>query len=262
MRPTVVIDDILVFTSAVWQTTCTVIRSGDSTLVIDSPVFPHEHEAIPPVLAERGFSVDRVQLFTTHGDWDHVLGPLMFPEAPLWCGQSTADRFAADPEDLPERMRSFDETYYVKRSQPLRLDRLEPLSVPGEVTLGGLTVGLIKAHGHTVDGTAALVREPGVLAVGDYLSPVELPRLRGSLEAHFETLDRLEVALAETTVLVPGHGHPISRDAALKILAEDRSYFDELRDRGVDAALPSGRDDGEQQRVHREINVPTAAGAT
>ena len=32
--------DVLVASSRVWQTTCTIVRSGDECFVIDSPVFP------------------------------------------------------------------------------------------------------------------------------------------------------------------------------------------------------------------------------
>jgi len=256
----VVTADIVVFTSAVWATTCTAVRSRGVTVLIDSPVFPEELAAVPKLLEEHGFPIEGLSLFTTHGDWDHILGPLMFPKAPLLCGQSTADRLAADPEDLDSSLRAFDEMFYVKRPEALTLDRLEPLSVPGDITVGDIDISLVQADGHTVDGTAALLRGARVLAAGDYLSPVEVPRLRGPLDAHLHTLDRLEATLAEVAIVIPGHGHPISRDLALKVLAEDRTYLQQLRDLGQDAALPPGRDDGEQQRVHRDMNVPTVEG--
>ncbi len=260
MRSTVISSDIVVFTSAVWDTTCTAVRSGEETLLIDSPVFPEELAAMPRLLSEHGFSAQRVRLFNTHADWDHILGPLMFPNAPLWCGQSTADRLAADPHELAEMKRTFDEMFYVKRPEPLNLDRLEPLAVPGSVRLGELAIELVRADGHTIDGTAAVLRDARALAAGDYVSPVELPRLRGPLQAHLDTLDRLETIIADVEIVIPGHGHAMKRDVALQVLAEDRRYLQELRDRGADASLPPGRDDGEQQRIHGDMNVPTAAG--
>ncbi|MEA2155803.1 MAG: hypothetical protein QOE11_1943, partial [Solirubrobacteraceae bacterium] len=39
--------DVLVVTSRVWQTTCTIVRNGEECFVIDSPVFPDELEALP-----------------------------------------------------------------------------------------------------------------------------------------------------------------------------------------------------------------------
>jgi glyoxylase-like metal-dependent hydrolase (beta-lactamase superfamily II) len=260
MRAEVVHNDVVVFTSAVWDTTCTAIRSGDDVLLVDSPVFPEELEAIPGLLREHRFPSDRVRLFTTHGDWDHILGPLMFPEAPLWCGQSTADRLAADPEELESMMRNFDQMFYVKRREPLSLDQMEPIGVPGEVKLGEQTLTLMRAEGHTVDGTAAVLGDTRILAAGDYVSPVELPRLRGSLGVHLDTLDRLEPEIGRVELVIPGHGHPMTREVALRVLAEDRRYLEQLRDLGAEATLPKGRDDPEQLRIHEQMNVPTAEG--
>jgi glyoxylase-like metal-dependent hydrolase (beta-lactamase superfamily II) len=260
VRSQVLSDEIVVFTSAVWDTTCTAVRSGEQTLLIDSPVFPEELSAMPRLLGDHGFPVEGLRLFNTHGDWDHILGPLMFPQAPLWCGLSTAQRLADNPDELAAMKTTFDEMFYVKRPQPLSLDRLEPLPVPGQVQIGELSIELIRADGHTIDGTAALFREERALAAGDYVSPVELPRLRGPLGAHLETLDRLEPVIAGAEVVIPGHGHPMTREEALKILTEDRQYLEQLRDRGPDASLPAGRDDAEQRRIHVEMNVPSAAG--
>jgi glyoxylase-like metal-dependent hydrolase (beta-lactamase superfamily II) len=260
VRSQVLSPEVVVFTSAAWDTTCTAVRSGGQTLLIDSPVFPEELSAIPRLLGDHGFPVERVRLFNTHADWDHILGPLMFPQAPLWCGESTARRLAENPDELEAMKTTFDEMFYVKRPQPLSLDRLEPLPVPGQAQIGELSIELIRADGHTIDGTAALFRETRVLAAGDYVSPVELPRLRGPLGAHLETLDRLEPVIAHAELVIPGHGHPMGSEQVLKILAEDRRYLEQLRDLGPDASLPAGRDDREQQRIHAEMNVPTAAG--
>jgi glyoxylase-like metal-dependent hydrolase (beta-lactamase superfamily II) len=260
VRTRVISSDIVVFTSAAWKTTCTALRSGDRTLLIDSPVFPGEQEAIPDLLRQHGFPSDGIRLFTTHADWDHIMGPLMFPDAPLWCGESSADRLAADPEELARDLRGFDEMFYIERPALPSLDRLEPLGVPGEVTFGAERIRLVQADGHTPDGTAAWLPGLKVLLAGDYVSPVELPRLRSSLDANLETLDRLEGLVSEAEIVIPGHGYPIPRDVALRVLAEDRAYLRQLKEVGEDAVLPAGRDDGEQQRIHRDMNVATAEG--
>ena len=44
-------EDVLVATSQVWQTTCTIVRSGEECFVIDSPVYPDELEMLPAILA-------------------------------------------------------------------------------------------------------------------------------------------------------------------------------------------------------------------
>jgi glyoxylase-like metal-dependent hydrolase (beta-lactamase superfamily II) len=260
MRTRLVHSNIVVFTSVAWKTTCTAIRSGGRTLLVDSLVFPDELSAVPDLLRQHGFPTDGIRLFTTHADWDHIMGPLMFPDAPLWCGESSAERLAADPGELARDLRGFDEMFYVERAEPPSLGRLEPLRVPGQVSFGEERIELLQADGHTVDGTAAWLPGIKLLLAGDYVSPVELPRLRGSLDANLKTLDRLEGPVSEAEIVIPGHGYPISREVALRIIAEDRAYLRQLKEVGEDAVLPTGRDDAEQQRIHRDMNVPTAEG--
>src|SRR5436305_948611 len=91
--------DLIVFISRYWQTTCTAVRAGDEGFVIDSPVYPDELEAIPNVLEQAGFPVSG--LLATHGDWDHLLGRIAFPETSLGCGESTARRLAAARRGTP-----------------------------------------------------------------------------------------------------------------------------------------------------------------
>lgn len=260
MRTRLVHPDIVVFTSVAWKTTCTAIRSGGHTLLVDSLVFPDELSAVPDLLAQHAFPTDGIRLFTTHADWDHIMGPLMFPDAPLWCGESSAERLAADPDELARDLLGFDEMFYVERTAPPSLDRLEPLGVPGQVSFGEERIELFQADGHTIDGTAAWLPGIKLLLAGDYVSPVELPRLRGSLEANLETLDRLEGPVSEAEIVIPGHGYPIPGEVALRIIAEDRAYLRQLKEVGEDAVLPAGRDDAEQQRIHRDMNVPSAEG--
>ena len=73
--------DVLVVTSRVWQTTCTIVRSGEECFVVDSPVFPDELEVLPAVLEHAGFAL--TGLLAMHADWDHLLGGLAFPGASL-----------------------------------------------------------------------------------------------------------------------------------------------------------------------------------
>ncbi len=63
--------------------------------------------------------------------------------------------------------------------------------------------------------------------------------------------------------MIPGHGGPIDSAAARRLLAEDRDYLEALR-LGAPAAsaLPAGRRDGEQRRLHAaNLAALTAAGA-
>jgi len=246
--------DLIVFVSAFWQTTCTAIRAGEEGFVIDSPVLPHELEALPQVLDRSGFPV--TGLLVTHGDWDHLLARHAFPEASLGCGASTAELLDAHA-DVPQRgLREFDEEHYVAGRPPLALEGIQSLPVPGRLGLGAddLELELHPAAGHTADGTAYLVRRLGVLVCGDYLSPEEIPWLSpgGSAAGYLETLERLRGLLSDAEHLVPGHGGPLEAADALRILDEDVAYLQAVMSSPEDVTLPIGRDTGAQRKIHAE----------
>src|SRR5579872_1481493 len=111
--------DVIVFISDVWQTTCTAVRAGDEGFVIDSPIYPEELRAIPDVLSQAGFPVSG--LLATHGDWDHLLGRLAFPQAALGCAEGTAQRLLAEPGAAQRELRDFDEEQYIDGRAPLAL---------------------------------------------------------------------------------------------------------------------------------------------
>ncbi len=289
MRVLAVHRDVIVAVSRVWQTTCTIVRSGQGTgssagsragagagsrdegFVIDSPVYPDELEALPSLLEQAGFPVSG--LLATHGDWDHLLGRLAFPGASLGCGETTVARLAASPGEAQRELRRFDEDHYVEGRRPLALANVQPLPVPGRLSIGSdaAELELHPADGHTVDGTAFLVPAAGVLVCGDYLSPVEIPMVV-SLDAYAATLERLRGLVERVEKVVPGHGAPLGRAEALRVLDEDAAYLAALAgvgagvrvggeagagvgvggEAGVGALLPPGRRTATQRRIHAE----------
>lgn len=258
MRALALHTDLILFVSRVWQTTCTALRAGEEGFVIDSPVYPDELEALPGVLEQARFPVSG--LLATHADWDHLLGRVAFPDASLGVGESTARRLAAEPGAVQRELRSFDEEHYVEGRRPLALSALQSLPVPGRLSLGAEhELELYDAGGHTADGTAYSIPWLGVLVCGDYLSPVEIPMISpgGSVEAYAATLERLRPVVEQAETVVPGHGGPLMREAALRVLDEDAAYLEALADDGADAPLPLGRRSAAQQRVHTE-NVARA----
>jgi glyoxylase-like metal-dependent hydrolase (beta-lactamase superfamily II) len=254
--------DLIVFISRYWQTTCTAVRAGDEGFVIDSPIYPDELEALSSVLEQAGFPVSG--LLATHADWDHLLGRLAFPDASLGCGESTAQRLAAEPGDAQRELRRFDEEQYVEDRRPLALGAVQSLPVPGRLSLGSMEpprdLELYSAEGHTADGTAYFIPWLQTLVCGDYLSPVEIPWISpgGSVDAYVATLDRLRAVLDHAETVVPGHGRPLAQSEALTLLEEDAAYLRALGEAGADAQLPAGRRTGTQRRIHAE-NVERVA---
>jgi hydroxyacylglutathione hydrolase len=244
--------DVVVATSRVWQTNCTLVRSGSEAFCIDSPVYPDELELLPAVAEQAGFGV--VGLLATHADWDHLLGRYAFPEAPLGCGETSAARLAAEPGGAQRELRAFDEEHYVERPGPLSLPPPQSLPVPGLCEVGSRELALHVADGHTADGTAIWIDWAGVLVCGDYVSPVEIPTISegGSVSAYLATLARLEPVVEGAAWVVPGHGAPVDGVRAAALLREDRAYLEALRERGADAELPLARRTAVQRQVHAE----------
>jgi glyoxylase-like metal-dependent hydrolase (beta-lactamase superfamily II) len=249
VRVTAAHRDALVVTSRLWQTNAVALRAGGEALLVDSPYFPDELEALPEVLGQAGFEVDA--LVATHGDYDHLLGRLAFPGLAVGVGEPTMERFHREPGAAQRELRDQDERLYVTRAAPLSLGSVQALPVPGKLEIGDEEVELHPAEGHTSDGMALMARYCGVLVCGDYLSDVEIPTLV-SLADYRATLARLAPLVEAAETVVPGHGSPLSRDAALRVLDEDAEYLDALEAGEEKPRLPDGRDSAEQRRLHAE----------
>jgi glyoxylase-like metal-dependent hydrolase (beta-lactamase superfamily II) len=253
--------DVIVFVSDVWQTTSTAVRAGTEGFLIDSPVYPEELRALPDVLEHAEFPVSG--LLATHGDWDHLLGRLAFPQASLGCAESTAERLAAEPGAAQRKLRDFDDEHYVDGRSPLPLGSVQALPVPGRLELGPeRELELHLAEGHTADGTAYWISWLGVLACGDYLSPVEIPMLSsgGSVSAYRETLARLRPLVAGANWVVPGHGAPVSSARALELLDADDAYLEALAADPSAASVPErARTSAAQRRIHSQNVIAVGA---
>src|SRR5919107_295287 len=247
---------VIVARSVKWQTTCTILHHGEETFVVDSLIYPDEQDALHGILAQAGWSLSG--LLVTHGDWDHVLGRLTFPEASVGVAETTAARLRAEPGVAARQLREADEDDYVARERPLQLGQVQALPVPGKLEIGeGEELELIPADGHTQDGMAIWAPFARVLCCGDYLSPVEIPWLQehGSRDAYLATLRRLAPYVEQADWVVPGHGSPLDPQRALAILREDVAYLEALP--SADAPLPLARRDRRQKEIHAD-NVKKA----
>jgi glyoxylase-like metal-dependent hydrolase (beta-lactamase superfamily II) len=238
-------------TSGFWQTNALALRAGGEAVLIDSPYLPDELEALPGLLAGAGFEPDG--LLATHADFDHLLGRLAFPGMTLGLGETSVERLHREPGSAQRGLRDYDDKFYVTRLAPLALGQVQGLPVPGHVELGDRELELHPAEGHTADGMAIFDRTQGILAVGDYVSDVEIPWISedGSLADYQATLARLAALVEDAATVVPGHGAPHDRETALRLLEEDVDYLDAL-ERGEERPLPKGRDSKAQRGIHAE----------
>src|SRR3954470_1730631 len=121
----------LVLTSRIWQTSALALRSGEEAMLVDSPYYPDELDALPNLLAQAGFEVDA--LLATHADFDHLLARLAFPGLALGVGESTVERLPREPGAAQRELRRQDEELYVERATPLGLGQVQALPVPGRL---------------------------------------------------------------------------------------------------------------------------------
>jgi glyoxylase-like metal-dependent hydrolase (beta-lactamase superfamily II) len=247
-----------VVTSRLWQTNAVALRAGEEAMLIDSPYFPDELEALPGLLAGAGFEPDA--LLATHADYDHLLGRVAYPRLALGLGEPSVMRLHQEPGAAQRELRDKDAELYVERAAPLALGEVQTLPVPGSVELGPEELELHPAEGHTSDGMAVMARWCGLLCVGDYLSNVEIPMVEAGLRDYRATLARLRPLVEAAETIVPGHGAAHTRDAALRILDEDAGYLDALERGEEKPALPKGRDSGEQRKIHeRNLGLTRSA---
>ncbi len=260
MRAVSVDPDVVVVTSRLWQTTATAIRAPDAgegaareAFLVDSPYFPDELELLPALLGRAGFEVSA--LLATHADFDHLLGRLAYPGLTLGLGEPSMLRVREEPGAAQRSLRDADAEHYVVRPAPLALGGVQAVPVPGRLEVGGEELELHPADGHTADGAALLARFAGVLVCGDYMSDVEIPMISpgGSLDGYRATLARL-APLVETAAetVIPGHGSPLERERAVRVLDEDAAYLDALASGAERPALPAGRDTVRQRAIHAE----------
>jgi glyoxylase-like metal-dependent hydrolase (beta-lactamase superfamily II) len=163
------------------------------------------------------------------------------------------------PGAAQRELRAFDEEHYVRRPRPLALGSVQALDTPGGCEIGSQELALHPAAGHTADGMAVWIGWTGVLVVGDYLSPVEIPALGdgGSIDVYLETLERLRLLVSTASHVVPGHGPVLDSERAAAVLEEDIAYLNALRDTRTAAELPEGR----RTRAQRAIHATNVAGS-
>jgi len=205
--------------SVLWQTTTLTVARGDERLLVDPGIAPWEvREA-----AEDGAT----QVLITHADWDHVMGIGLLPDATVHATSTAAERIRSGEAlaDVERFSRQF--------AVPLEgLDglRVEELLVPAPDTasIGPWQAVCHLAPGHTPDGVATWLPDEGLLIVGDYLSPIEIPFAHDSAWAYRETLLMLAglIERERPAQVVVGHGRPLDADAALRIALEDLAYVE------------------------------------
>lgn len=223
--------------------------AGAEAVAVDPGVTQAEIEAVRDRAAAEGARV--VAVVATHGDFDHVAGIASFPDAEAVMGPRAALRVSsgAAVRELAEEGAPLGLAW---PGSP-RCDRI--LRVGRRERVGPFAFETMELEGHTDDGIGLRLRQPDVLIVGDYLSPIEYPFVYHSTVAYRSTLAGLAVLLRRDppALVIPGHGEPLDADGALEIAETDLEYLHALR-RAVAASIEAGSD--REGAVHAGMRVP------
>ncbi len=236
-----------VLTSGIWQTNTTILSHRGGCLVIDPAYFPRELDAITARACELGRTEAVV---FTHGHWDHVMGHTALPGVPVWVSQSLEISIAtADPRAAQylEDARAFDSRWYVPRPHGHHWPaQLRGIADDERLELADIVMRAVHLPGHSVDGLGLVAEHTGLLLVGDYLSPCEIPFVDDA-HAYRATLLRLIELASHARDIIPGHGARLTSPEAVALANADLEYLDRLievaarGDRAAAAAIPFPR---------------------
>jgi cyclase len=175
---------------------------------IDAGTYPHEGQELADFIRSLGWPADR--LIYTHGHGDHVLGSAAFRRAEVIAHALLAPAARRMLPAWAAKTGMTPEAVAASIAWPT-------LAFDGELTLdlGGRTLRLIPAPGHSPDGIVAYLPEERLLIAGDTVVTGIVPAIgHGDSRVLEATLGRLAELAIET--LVPGHGPVITGGAAVQ----------------------------------------------
>lgn len=222
---------ITIETSALYQTTTTIIVTQKSILLVDPNWLPIEikriREKIVPYLSGR-----QLYLLFTHSDYDHIIGYNAFPEALVIASRAFADN--PEKEKSVEDIKVFDDTNYILRKYEIAYPKVDIIveDTGQELILGDLELTCYNAPGHNRDGIFTIVENNGTWIAGDYLSDIEFPFIYHSSSDYLNTLGLVDLIIDYHNIqmLVPGHGTPTTSISEIKRRKlENQKYILELK---------------------------------
>jgi glyoxylase-like metal-dependent hydrolase (beta-lactamase superfamily II) len=162
--------------------------------------------------------------FSTHAHHDHLLWHPGLGTGPRW---ATAKATSLSLDERPALLKALGNGY-----PSGVIDVFGKVIPTASAVVPDTDVRIIEHDGHAPGHAALYDPSTRVLVAGDMLSDVELPLpfWPDDLPAYIAALDTLTDVVAQTAVLIPGHGRPTDRP--MERLDADRRYLDDVISRG------------------------------
>lgn len=221
---------LVVFESALFKTTTTLIIGLENLILIDPNWLPQEIDFIAKFI-DKIKEAKKLFLFFTHSDYDHIIGYGAFKEFETIASLN----FTNNPkkEETLSQIRSFDDSYYISRRYKIEYPQIQNI-IDGDrqaLTFGNDVYMFWQAVGHNPDGLLLLDIQHKVLIVGDYMSNVEFPYIYTSIKEYKNTLSKIDSIISEYDIqfLISGHGdYTDSKGEMRNRLSASRAYISQI----------------------------------
>jgi cyclase len=210
-------EGVYVFTSGLYaEVTATIIFTDEGAILVDTLPFPQETRQIRDFVSQRRAKVAYV--VNTHSHADHIFGTFLFPEAVViahyQCRRLMERHAEAALQQAKEQTPALNDV--VIRYPELLFNEGMTLR------MGGKTVELRHAPGHSKDVITVHVVEDRLLVASDAVMPVPYV-VGGDLDDMVRSLETLRTLSLEN--LVQGHGEVLLRGEIDETLAASVYYL-------------------------------------
>ncbi len=230
-------DDIYVFTSGLYaQVTAGAIVTSAGTIVIDTLPFPNETRQVIDYLERRSPAGIKFVIYT-HYHADHTYGGYLFRDAQVIAHELCRDLLMTRGEAGLQVARAQNPSLVEVEM------RLPDIVFTGEMTLrlGGKTIVLTHAPGHTPDLITAYVKEDKILFASDTIMPVPYI-VDGDAAGMSTSLTSLKSLALEN--VVQGHGEIVLRGEISEAINNSLNYLEKMQGAVATAlSLDQSRDD-------------------
>ncbi len=219
---------LVIFESALFRTTTSLLIAKDHIVLVDPNWFPIELQFIQDYITKLDQKKDKY-LFFTHSDYDHIIGYNFFEGYKTIASRNFVNQKAK--QSILDKIATIDDDNYTKREYPIAYPSIDIVIEETQDTLrlGNKAYQVGYLLGHNDDSIFLLDPTQKVLIAGDYLSNIEFPYLYYSYAEYIKSLELLSsiITSGRVALLIPGHGDYTSSLSDMKQRVEDS--FDYLR---------------------------------